>query len=122
MALRRVTACLLSFAVPGAGQLYLGRRARAAVLLRLTALATAGSTPLVVRNPIDLRAAAVRRETLIAFPAANLLVLGLRLFAVVDAWLGGSRTPASVAAAIGLVALVSLTLLPHAAAAWYAVR
>jgi LCP family protein required for cell wall assembly len=122
MALRRVTACLLSFAVPGAGQLYLGRRARAAVLLGLTALTTVAAASLVVLKPIDVLDAAVRRETLVVFLAANLLVLGLRLFAVVDAWLGGSRTPASLAAAIGLVALVSLTLLPHAAAAWYAVR
>ena len=122
MALRRVTAGLLSFAVPGAGQLYLGRRARATVLLGLTALATAGAASLVVLKPIGVLDAAVRRETLVVFLAVNLLVLGLRLFAVVDAWLGGSRTPASVAAAIGLVVLVSLTLLPHAAAAWYAVR
>jgi LCP family protein required for cell wall assembly len=122
MALRRVTAGLLSFAVPGAGQLYLGRRARAAVLLGLTALATATAASLVVLKPIGVLDAAVRRETLVAFLAANALVLGLRLFAVVDAWLGGSRRPASLAAAVGLAVLVSLTLLPHAAAAWYAVR
>ena len=67
--------------------------------------------------------AAVRRETLVAFLAANGLLLALRLFAVVDAW-GARRSsaPASVAAAVGLTVLVSLTLLPHAAAAWYAVR
>jgi polyisoprenyl-teichoic acid--peptidoglycan teichoic acid transferase len=122
MALRRVTAGLLSFALPGAGQLYVGKRARAAVLLGLTALVTVGAATLVTLQPFDVLDAAVRRETLVAFLAANLLLLALRLFAVVDAWRGGSKAPATLAAAVGLAVLVSLTLLPHAAAAWYAVR
>ena len=122
MALRGLTAALLSFAVPGAGQLYAGKRLRGVVLLVLTGLFCAGSLLLVTARPFDAVDAAVRRETLVAFLAVNLLVLALRLFAVVDAWRWGARAPAGVAAALGLAVLVSLTLFPHAAAAWYAVR
>jgi LCP family protein required for cell wall assembly len=122
MALRRVTAGLLSFVVPGAGQLYAGKRARAAVLLALTGLLVVGALALVELRPFDALDAAVRTETLVAFLVVDALVLGLRLFAVVDAWRWGARAPATVGAALGLAALVSLTLLPHAAGAWYAVR
>jgi LCP family protein required for cell wall assembly len=122
MAVRRVTAGLLSFVVPGAGQLYVGKHVRGVVLLGLTGLACAGVAALVVVQPLDALDAAVRRETLAAFLAANALVLGLRLFAVIDAWRLGARTPWSIAAAVGLAVLVSFTLIPHAAAAWYAVR
>jgi LCP family protein required for cell wall assembly len=122
MALRRVTAGLLSFVLPGAGQLYAGKRVRAAVLLALTALFVVAALALVELRPFDALDAAVRTETLAVFLAVDALVLGLRLFAVVDAWRWGARAPASIAAALGLAVLVSLTLLPHAAAAWYAVR
>jgi LCP family protein required for cell wall assembly len=122
MALRGLTAALLSFAVPGAGQLYAGKRLRGVVLLVLTGLFCAGSLLLLTARPFDAVDAAVRSETLVAFLAVNLLVLAFRLFAVVDAWRWGARAPAGVAAALGLAVLVSLTLFPHAAAAWYAVR
>jgi LCP family protein required for cell wall assembly len=122
MALRRLTAGLLSFVVPGAGQLYVGKHVRGAVLLGLTAIACSSTVALVVVHPFDALDAAVRRETLVAFLAVNALVLGFRLFAVIDAWRLGARAPWTLAAAVGLTVLVSVTLIPHAAAAWYAVR
>jgi LCP family protein required for cell wall assembly len=120
---RRLTAGLLSLALPGAGQLYTGARARAAILLGLTAALAAAVAAIVVVRPFDLLDAAVRRETLVALLAANLLVLGVRLYAVVDAWrVGGAIRSAGAPAVVALVFLITLTVAPHAATAYYAVR
>jgi LCP family protein required for cell wall assembly len=120
---RRLTAGLLSLALPGAGQLYIGARRRAAILLAATAALTLGTASLVWFRPFDPLDAAVRRETLVALLAANVLVLALRLYAVVDAWrLGGALRVGTAPAVAGLAALVALTVAPHAATGYYAVR
>src|SRR4029450_5431551 len=110
MALRRLTAGLLSFVVPGAGQLYVGKHVRGAVLLGLTAIACFSAVALVAVHPFDALDAAVRRETLVAFLTVNALVLGFRLFAVIDAWRLGARAPWTLAAAVGLTGRAGRTL------------
>jgi LCP family protein required for cell wall assembly len=120
---RRLTAGLLSLALPGAGQLYLGARARAASLLAASAALLLGAAAVVVARPVDLLDAAVRRETLLALLAANVAVLALRLFAVVDAWrLAGVRRAAGIPALAALALLVAVTAAPHLATAYYAIR
>jgi LCP family protein required for cell wall assembly len=120
---RRVTAGLLSLALPGAGQLYLGARTRAASLLAASGALGVAAAALVLLRPVDLLDAAVRRETLLALLAVNVAVLALRLFAVVDAWrLAGVRRAAGVPALAALGLLMAVTAAPHLATAYYAIR
>jgi LCP family protein required for cell wall assembly len=120
---RRLTAGLLSLALPGAGQLYAGARVRAAALLAATAAFVLAAAAIVFLRPIDPLDAAVRSETLIALLALNVVVLAVRLFAVVDAWrVGGAVGAATTPALAALAVLIVLTAAPHGATAYYAVR
>jgi LCP family protein required for cell wall assembly len=94
--------------VPGLGQLVVGAYRRAAVLLALTAAIVLAAAAVAVAHPtLGLR-------LLLAILVLDLALLGLRLFAVVDA--GRSAAPVFVAV------LVVLTVAPHAAAGYFAVR
>ena len=100
---------LLSLLLPGAGQLYAGRRRRGLVLL-------AGSAALVLLLAAlaSWAPAQIDRRLVAGVLALDLALLALRLFAVVDAARG--------TALLGLAALVALTALPHVAAGYVTVR
>jgi LCP family protein required for cell wall assembly len=103
-----VAAATLSMLVPGLGQFLVGRYRRACVLLALTLAVVLAAGALALAHPqLGLR-------LLLAILALDLALLGLRLFAVVDA--GRSAAPVFVAA------LLVLTVVPHAAAGYLAVR
>ena len=102
---RRFTAGVFSMLVPGTGQLYLGARRRGLVLLGLTALILACLLIVVERAQLE----SIDRRLVAAVLVVDLALLGLRLFAVVDASRGGW--------AVGLAVLVALTAAPHVAAA-----
>ena len=94
--------------VPGLGQLVVGAYRRAAVLLALTAAVVFAAGAVAFAHPeLGLR-------LLLAILVLDVALLGLRVFAVVDA--GRSAAPLFVAA------LVVLTVAPHAAAGYLAVR
>ena len=94
--------------VPGLGQLIVGAYRRAIILLSLTAAIVLAAAAVAVAHPtLGLR-------LLLAILVLDVALLGLRLFAVVDA--GRSTAPVFVAA------LVVLTVAPHAAAGYLAVR
>ena len=94
--------------VPGLGQFLVGRYRRACMLLALTlAIVLAAAALALAHPPLGLR-------LLLAILALDLALLALRLFAVVDA--GRSAAPVFVGA------LLVLTLAPHAAAGYLAVR
>jgi LCP family protein required for cell wall assembly len=103
-----MAAATLSMLVPGLGQLVVGAYRRAAVLLALTAALVLAAGAVAFAHPeLGLR-------LLLAILVLDLALLGLRVFAVVDA--GRSAAPVFVAG------LVVLTLAPHAAAGYLAVR
>ena len=103
-----MAAATLSMLVPGLGQFILGAYRRALVLLGLTGAIVLASAVVVLAHPsLDTR-------LLVSILALDLALLGLRVFAVVDA--GRSTAPVFVAA------LVVLTVAPHAAAGYLAVR
>jgi len=103
-----VAAATLSMLVPGLGQFILGAYRRALVLLGLTGAIVLASAAVVLAHPsLDAR-------LLVSILVLDLALLGLRVFAVVDA--GRSTTPVFVAV------LVVLTIAPHAAAGYLAVR
>jgi LCP family protein required for cell wall assembly len=103
-----VAAATLSMLVPGLGQFILGAYRRALVLLGLTGAIVLASAVVVLAHPsLDTR-------LLVSILVLDVALLGLRVFAVVDA--GRATAPAFV------VALVVLTVAPHAAAGYLAVR
>ncbi len=103
--------------LPGAGQLLRGARRRGIVLL-----AASASLLVVLLAVVAWRGRAglpvLDRRLVAALLALDLALLGLRLFAVVDA-ARGTRT---AAARVVLAALVLATVLPHAAAGYVTVR
>jgi polyisoprenyl-teichoic acid--peptidoglycan teichoic acid transferase len=103
-----VVASILSMLLPGAGQLYLGARRRGLVLLGSTALMVLALLALADWAPLS-----VDRTLVAAVLAADLALLALRLFAVLDVWRGGVT---------GLALLAALTAAPHVAAGWVTVR
>ena len=110
---RGLLAGFLSMLVPGAGQLYAGARRRGLVLLGLTGAALLGLLAFTSWLAAD-HLWGVDRRLVAAVLVVDLALLGLRLFAVVDASRGGW--------AVGLAVLVALTAAPHVAAAWVTVR
>jgi LCP family protein required for cell wall assembly len=103
-----MAAATLSMLVPGLGQLVVGAYRRALVLISLTAAIVLAAGAVALAHPtLGLR-------LLLAILLLDLALLGLRLCAVVDA--GRSAAPVFVAV------LVVLTVAPHAAAGYLAVR
>ena len=96
--------------VPGAGQLYRGSHRRGLVLLGLSAAFLVGVLALATWGSLST----VDRRLVAFLLVLNLALLGLRLFAVVDASRGGWS--------LGLVALVALTAAPHVAVGYLSVR
>jgi polyisoprenyl-teichoic acid--peptidoglycan teichoic acid transferase len=106
-----MVAGLLSLLVPGAGQLYVGRRRRGLVLLGITAATLLGLLLLasVARDSVW----AVDRTFVALVLALNVALLALRLFAVADV------SPDSL---VGLTVLAVLVAAPHVAAGYVTVR
>jgi hypothetical protein len=124
---RPLVAALLSCLLPGAGQLYLGYRRRGTVMLVITVLCLAVAVGLW-SEPTAVSRMLVQPRSLLALLVADAGLLVFRIVAVLDAYLlakrDDDRTPAATSgwrkgAAAGLVALLTLTAAPHAAAAYY---
>jgi polyisoprenyl-teichoic acid--peptidoglycan teichoic acid transferase len=124
---RPLVAALLSCLVPGAGQLYLGHRRRGTVMLVVTVLCLAMAIGLW-SEPTAVSRMLVQPRALLALLVADVGLLVFRVVAVLDAYLLATRdrrraTPAARGwrrgAVVGLVAIVTLTAAPHAAAAYY---
>ena len=114
-------AALLSAVVPGAGQLYLGRKRRGGVLLGITAAAAVPAVWWLAAayfgDGLLEAALALTPSQLILLVAANVALLGFRAFAAADAFLAaepaGRRSPARLAAIGGLILLLTATGYPH---------
>jgi polyisoprenyl-teichoic acid--peptidoglycan teichoic acid transferase len=123
---RPLIAALLSCLLPGAGQLYLGERRRGAVMLVITVLFLAVGVGLW-SDPAAVSRMVVQPRALLALLVADVGLLVFRAVAVLDAYLLATRerrTPAEAGrwrkgAAAGLVAILAVTAVPHAAAAYY---
>jgi polyisoprenyl-teichoic acid--peptidoglycan teichoic acid transferase len=122
---RPLFAALLSCLLPGAGQLYLGRRRRGWAMVAVTVGCLAMAAGLL-SEPTALSRMAVRPGALLALLVADVGLLAFRAVAVVDAYLlaSGGRTlttPRQLrrSAAAGLAGILALTAAPHAAAAFY---
>jgi LCP family protein required for cell wall assembly len=122
---RPLVAALLSCLIPGAGQLYLGYRRRGAVMLVVAILVLAVAIGLW-SEPTAVSRMLVQPRALLALLVADIGLLVFRVVAVIDAYLLATRDgrrPATAGwrkgAVAGLVAVLGLTAVPHAAAAYY---
>jgi LCP family protein required for cell wall assembly len=122
---RPLFAALLSCLLPGAGQLYLGRRRRGWAMVAVTVGCLAMAVGLV-SEPTALSRMVVQPGALLALLLADVGLLVFRAVAVVDAYLLASRgralaTPRQLrrSAAAGLAGILALTAAPHTAAAFY---
>ena len=110
-----VLAAFLSMLLPGLGQLVSGARRRGLLLLALASLALIGLLAAAVWLP---GVVGIDRRLVAGVLAADLAVLALRLFAVLDAGRAGRARGARIA----VVALAAATVVPHLAVAYVAVR
>jgi LCP family protein required for cell wall assembly len=122
---RPLFAALLSCLLPGAGQLYLGRRRRGWAMLAVTVGCLAMAVG-VLSEPTAVSRMAVQPGALLALLVADVGLLVFRAVSVVDAYLLASRGRAYAptrrlrgSAAAGLAGILALTAAPHAAAAFY---
>jgi len=113
---RALVAAFLSMLLPGAGQLATGARRRGLALLAVFVLLLLALLGLFLWR--TAAGGSIDRRLLVAILAVDLALLVFRLFAVVDA-ARGTRT--ALARSV-LAALVVVTVLPHAAAGYVAVR
>jgi LCP family protein required for cell wall assembly len=132
---RRRTGCGLraacaSLVLPGAGQLIVGRRVKAIVLL-LPALLVGGTAAwLTTRSATELAGWLLQPRALVWLIAVNGLLMAFRLYATFDAYSDGIRPPAepvqprsawrAAGVSVVLVFLATVTVAPHAAVAYYA--
>jgi polyisoprenyl-teichoic acid--peptidoglycan teichoic acid transferase len=124
---RALIAALLSAILPGAGQLYLGRRRRGWLMLLIVALLAVAALVLWLRGPGDLLDLLLRPTVLIGLLAADGALLVLRLLCVGDAYRLGrvavgrarGRLAGRLGAFAAMTAIVAVTAAPHAAAGYY---
>ena len=123
---------MASLVLPGAGQLLVGRRRRGIFLLGVVAAATAAVAWVASLGAVRAVELLVAPRALLVLLFGNLLLLGFRLFATLDAYIVGARphaqppAPRSRIAAVGtataLLLLGGAVVAPHALAGFYAVR
>jgi LCP family protein required for cell wall assembly len=125
---RAFRAGALSALLPGAGQLYLGRRRRGLILLVIGLLPLVAAAVLWLLTGSSLLGQTLRPSVLGGLLVANGLLAAFRLFGVFDAYQlgraqqGTGRLPLWVRAPLGAVALLALagvTIAPHAIAGYY---
>ena len=111
----------LSFLVPGAGQIYAGKRRRGIAMLLVSGgflvflllqVRSMGSRGGIAARAVDTR-------FLLALLAADLVLLAFRLASIFDAFRLG-RAPQAAAATLGVLTLFAVA--PHAAVGYYAYR
>jgi LCP family protein required for cell wall assembly len=144
---RRLLRALLSALIPGAGQIVAGTRRRGCVMLAVAILLLIAGVVIGLQGVDLVLSWVIQPSVLLGLLVLNVALLAFRLFAVVDAYrtpeagsrvadvrstppdgadgLSTSQTSATqssaskVLAGAGLVALLLITIAPHAAAGYY---
>jgi polyisoprenyl-teichoic acid--peptidoglycan teichoic acid transferase len=124
---RALRAGVFSVLLPGAGQLYLGRRRRGLIFLALGLLPLVFLGTMLFRSRAAMVGLVLRPSVLGALLVGNGVVAAFRLYAVFDAYQLGlegqpSRLPAWVRVPIALavaLGLAAITVAPHAIAGYY---
>ncbi len=122
---RPALAALLSTLIPGAGQWYAGRRRRAWLILGLAGVGLGATLWFAAQGMTYLLRTFVQPRWLWVLLAADLVILGLRAFAVADAYAlerrlrPGAQSGRGWPARAVLVVLLAAVVVPHAILADY---
>ena len=124
----RLLRAFLSALIPGLGQLVAGGRRRAFLLLAIFAAVTVAAVVILTRGIDTLVGWALQPTVLLALLIADVVLMLVRMFAVIDAWLtakAGSLRPVRLSGgrmllmASGLVIILVFTVAPHVVAGYY---
>ena len=126
----RLLRAFLSAIIPGLGQLMAGVRRRGIILLAIFAVVTVAGIFILTRGTDALVDLALQPRVLLVLLLADIAIMLVRLFAVIDAWLtakagslklarpSGGRTALT---GVGLVLILAFTIAPHAVAGYYTI-
>jgi LCP family protein required for cell wall assembly len=126
----RLLRALLSAIIPGLGQLVAGVRRRAFFLIAIFAVVTIAAIVILSRGVDAIAGWVVQPKVLLALLWVDIIVMLIRLFAVIDAWLTaktGAMKPARqkgsrmLLTGLGLVVILVFTVAPHAVAGYYTI-
>jgi polyisoprenyl-teichoic acid--peptidoglycan teichoic acid transferase len=121
---------LLSAVVPGAGQLYVGARRRAALMLGVTILLVFCGMAVALQDEVSLLRLAVQPNVLIALLVFDVAVFVFRAHCTIDAYrcarrartFAGFPSGARAWRAAAVLVLVAFVAAPHAGAGYYLAR
>lgn len=119
---RRAAAAVLSALIPGAGQLYAGRRRRGAILLAISAALIAAGVLWLAVDPIAVAKLAFEPDVLRGLLGVDLAVLAFRGWAAWDAYRCIEAPPQSSSTwgtVVAGLATAALLVVPHAWFAYY---
>ena len=124
----RLLWAFLSALIPGLGQMMAGVRRRGILLLAIFVIVTVAAIVILTRGTDALVDLALQPKVLLALLFADIAIMLVRLFAVIDAWLTakrGSLKPARPSGGrmaltgVGLALILAFTIAPHAVAGYY---
>jgi LCP family protein required for cell wall assembly len=126
----RLLRAFCSAIIPGVGQLVAGVKRRGLVLLGIFLVVSLAGIVIVVRGTGAILDYAVQPKVLMTLLVVNIVIMLIRMFAVIDAWLTAkvgalrpvrlSRRKAALTG-VGLVLILLLTVTPHAVVGYYTI-
>ena len=126
----RLLRALYSAIIPGVGQLVAGFRRRGFVLLAIFLLVSLAGVIILTRGVDAIIAWAVQPRVLLALLVVDIIIMLVRVFAVLDAWMTAKvgtlkplrpSGPGILMTGVGLVLILLFTVTPHAVAGYYTV-
>jgi LCP family protein required for cell wall assembly len=126
----RLLRALYSAIIPGVGQLVAGVRRRGLVLLAIFVVVSIAGAIVLTRGFDTVVTWAVQPKVLLALLWVNIVIMLVRMFAVIDAWLTAKvgtlkpvrpSGPGLMATFVGLALILVLTVMPHAILGYYTV-
>lgn len=127
----RLLRSLYSAIIPGAGQLAAGVRRRGLALLFIFVVVTLAAVIIVLTQGFDgIITWVVQPKVLLTLLWIDIIIMLIRMFAVIDAWLTAKAGtlkpvrpsgPGIVLTGVGLILILAFTVVPHAMAGYYTV-
>jgi polyisoprenyl-teichoic acid--peptidoglycan teichoic acid transferase len=126
----RLLRALYSAIIPGVGQLVAGVRRRGFVLLAIFLLVSLVGVIILTRGVDTIITWAVQPKVLLALLWVNIIIMLVRMFAVIDAWMTAKvgalkpvrpSGPGILMTGVGLALILVFTIAPHAVAGYYTI-
>ncbi len=126
----RLLRALYSAIIPGVGQLVAGVRRRGFVLLAIFLLVSLVGVIILTRGVDAILAWVVQPKVLLALLWVNIIIMLVRMFAVIDAWMTAKvgtlkpvrpSGPGILMTGVGLALILVFTVAPHAVAGYYTI-